>query len=365
MVTLIVEPGTGSIHYYSTKLVERVGASEIHADVYWQDREERTFNVPWVSLRTVSAFKRDLTFIHQLRKLKGTLHFPYHHLGRYGNFIRNPFIITVHDLIRYLDLSKSEPLIHRPNSRDRFYLRLDYKGVRKAKHVIAVSNATKSDLVKHLSIPEERISVVYEGVDHSVFYPARRSLTFPYVLYVGSEQPRKNLPVLLRAFRILKGDSRFRSLKLVKVGTAGSREADFRGATLKVINNLGVAGEVVFTGRVSEEELRTYYSNAACLAFPSIYEGFGLPLLEAMACGCPVVASVIPSTLEVVGDAGWLVDPSDAEAFAEAISSLLGDEKLRQSFVERGLRRANGFSWDKAAEETREVYRLVESQGPY
>ena len=149
-----------------------------------------------------------------------------------------PFIITVHDLIRYFDLmgynesTRYHPLIHSPNSRDRAYLKLDYKGIKKAARIIAASHTTKRDLVKHLSIPGEQISVVYHGLDHDLFSPGASPapLNNPYLLFVGAEHPRKNLPTLLAAFKILKIDAQFKDLKLVKVGKAGGREANFRPA---------------------------------------------------------------------------------------------------------------------------------------
>ena len=176
-----------------------------------------------------------------LNKLDGIVHLPNQHLGRYGFFLKAPYIITVHDLIRYFDFKGYGTFIHHPNRRDRFYLSLDYRGIKKAARIIAVSQTTKHDLVEHLAIPEEHISVVYEGIDHRLFKPtSRRLVDYPYILFVGSEHPRKNLPTLLRAFKRLKEQPRFRNLKLVKVGKAGGPEIDFRSQTVHIMNSLNL-----------------------------------------------------------------------------------------------------------------------------
>ena len=223
-------------------------------------------------------------------------------------------MITVHDLMRYFDVHAIDPygggpFMHVPNRRDRALLRADYGAIADAAGVIAVSDATKRDLIEYLRIPEERVFVVYEGVDRDVFRPvSRRPIVDPYVLYVGTEQPRTNIPTLLRAFAALKREPRFRELKLVKVGKAGGGEGPFRTSTLDV------------------------------------YEGFGFPPLEAVACGCPVVVSTGGSLPDIGGDAAMTFHPLDAEALAEAMRRLLTDATLRHELRARGLERAATFS---------------------
>jgi len=233
--------------------------------------------------------------------------------------------------------------------------------VKKAAAVIAVSHTTKRDLIQHLGIPEERISVVYEGIDHRVFKPAsRRLLDYPYLLFVGSEHPRKNFTGLLRAFFKLKSERRFKDLKLLKVGKAGGPEADFRQHTLKVINELNIPRDVIFTDYVAEEDLPAYYSGAECFVLPSLYEGFGFPPLEAMACGCPVIVSNVASLPEVTGEAAIKVDPYHTYSLASALEVVLADDSLKRELVSKGLERARQFSWKKAARETMAVYQSVE-----
>src|SRR5215208_1776010 len=366
-VRLVTTVGGGSMDTYARCLTERLagrdGVRTLETDVY--PRVAELFNVPLLSRTATAALREDARFVRRLRRVREPLHLPNHHLGRYGRFLSVPYVVTVHDLIRYFDLKGRGPLIHRPNLRDRLYLGLDYAGIRRATALIAVSHTTKRDLVRHLGIPPARVAVVYEGLDHGRFRPVdRRLVDAPYVLFVGSEHPRKNLATLLRAFRLLKDEPRFRELRLVKVGAAGGREAPFRRRTLAAVAALGLERDVLFTGRVPDADLPAYYSGAACLVLPSLYEGFGFPPLEAMACGCPVIVSSAGALPEVAGDAALVVHPRDPRALARAMATLLTDENARRDLVERGLRRARRFTWERTAERTLAVYRVVEGRRP-
>ncbi len=355
MVTLIVTTGKGSQDIYSQKLAENLDVPKIYTGIYQRCCE--LFNISFFSKASARTVWRDVRFIRMLNKLNGIVHLPNQHLGRYGLFLRKPYIITVHDLIRYFDLKGYDVLIHRPNFRDKFYLSLDYKDIKKASKIIAVSYATKRDLVHYLGIPEERISVVYEGVDHQLFKPVRRRLVdYPYVLFVGAEHPRKNFAGLLKAFSRLKSESRFKNLKLVKVGKAGGSEAEFRKHTLQVIIELEISADVIFTNYVAEEELPVYYSNVECFILPSFYEGFGFPPLEAMACGCPVIVSNRSSLPEIAGEAAIRVEPNDIEGIATAIRGVLTNQELRKSLINKGFKRAARFTWEHTAEQTLQVY---------
>ena len=200
-------------------------------------------------------------------------------------------------------------------------LKLDIRGIKLASHIIAVSNHTKDDLIGYFKIPEDRISVIYNGIDHSIFKPYNvKLLDKPYILYVGSERPRKNLGRLIEAFAILMRD--FPELILVKIGAAGRSEEN-RRATMSKIDSLGITEHVIFIDYISDLDLAHYYSSAALLAYPSLYEGFGFPPLEAMACGCPVVSSNTSSLPEVVGEAGIMVNPYDTSRLAQAMREVL------------------------------------------
>jgi glycosyltransferase involved in cell wall biosynthesis len=348
---------------YSQKLAEQLPAAKLETDIYQRSAER--FGVRLLSAPALTSLRVDLGFVRALRGAQAEiLHLPNHHLGRYGVFLSRPYLVTVHDLIRYFDLNGLGPFIHRPNMRDRLYLRLDYAGVRHATALIAVSETTKRDLCTHLRLPEDRVFVVYEGVDHAVFRPLPgRPLEEPYVLFVGSEHPRKNLPTVLRAFAALKREPRFRELKLLKIGSAGGGEGPFRARTQRAVAALGLERDVVFREGISDEELARCYSNAACLVMPSFYEGFGFPPVEAMACGCPVVVSTAGSLPEIAADAALLVDPHDAAALTDAVRRTLTDEATRKELIERGLRRAAEFSWERTARETTAVYVTVRRRG--
>ncbi len=355
-VTFVVTTGTGSLDLYAQKLAERLPVPTLTLDAF--DRTGDLFGSALVSRASLRQIVRDAAIVRRLRGAEAPLHLPNHHLSRYGPLVGQPYVVTVHDLIRYFDLTREEPLIHRPNRRDRLYIRLDVGGMRRAEAVIAPSEATKSDLVRHLGFPDERIAVVYEGVDHDVFQPsARRVAPSPYVLVVGSEHPRKNVATIFRALARLKREPRFASLKLVKVGAPGGSEAPFRAQTLAGLRASALAAEeVVFVGHATAHELAAYYAGAACFLFPSLYEGFGLPSLEAMACGCPVVVSDTPALREIAGEAACVVPATDDRALAEAIAAVVTDESVARDLRSRGLAHARRFSWERAAHDTFRVY---------
>ena len=288
-----------------------------------------------------------------VRGKSDVIHFPNQNFARYAFIFKNPFIITVHDLVRFSFSFAEEKIIMR------ILLKLDIRGIKRASHIIAVSQNTRDDLIKYLKIPDDKISVIYNGIDHSVFKPYKvKLLDKPYILYVGSERPRKNLGQLFEAFAKLKDE--FPELQLVKIGIAG-RSPKYRRDTMKKLASLGITGRVTFIGYASESDLAHYYSSALLLAYPSLYEGFGLPPLEAMACGCPVITSNTSSLPEVVGEAGIMVDPHDTDSLAQAMRQVLTDSELRDNMIRKGLEQSKRFSWEKAAEQTLEVYNKVES----
>ncbi|MEI6137504.1 MAG: glycosyltransferase family 1 protein, partial [Chloroflexota bacterium] len=269
---LVTTAGLGSMDQYASELSSRLPEVSVLATDESQ-RIERQFNRSLWSLDSLRALRADINVVKCLRQIDEPLHFPNHHLARYARFLDVPYVVTVHDLIRYFDLSRHEPLIHRPNLRDRIHLALDYSGIRRATAIIAVSNTTKADIVEHLGVPESRIHVVYDGVDPRRFHPTQaRPFEYPYILYVGSEHPRKNLAELIEAFAMLKASGQFPDLRLVKVGAAGGSESDFRGATQRLIDEYGIADHVVIADRVHDDALPAYYAGAACTVMPSLYE---------------------------------------------------------------------------------------------
>jgi len=234
--------------------------------------------------------------------------------------------------------------------------------VKKAARIITISESSKKDIVNILKVKPERVIVTYMGVDHKVFYPTsgasqkierKYGIASPFILYVGKIEPRKNLASLVKAYHRIR--SHYRSWKLV---IAGSKGWGFQ-EVFATVAKLGLESEVLFTGYVPEEDLPCLYSAAELFVYPSSYEGFGIPLLEAMACGTPVITSNISSLPEVVGDAGILVNPTDIDELAFAIQSVLNSESLQKDMKFKGLKRAKLFTWEETARRTLQVYEEV------
>ena len=333
MVVLIVTTEKSGLDKYSQKIATRVKAKTIETKRY-------------------SSLREAYRFSKMMRTLNDVVHFPNQHFGRYAVVLKKRPVITVHDLARIsFDFDKETTM-------EKFLLRLDVRGIKRAAHIIAVSQNTKDELVRYLRIPLDKISVVYNGVDHDIFKPSagKKLVDKPYILYVGSERPRKNLPRLLQAFSQIRAD--FRGLKLLKLGPFG-RSYEFRKQTLKQVERLQISADVIFVDHVAEDDLPYYYSAASMLVYPSLYEGFGLPPVEAMACGCPVVTSNVSSLPEVVGDAALMIDPYNVDALAKAMAEILTNDGLRRGMIERGLAQAEKFSWEKTAAETLEIHEKV------
>ncbi|NPV88361.1 glycosyltransferase family 4 protein [Coprothermobacteraceae bacterium] len=263
-------------------------------------------------------------------------------------------VVTVHDVI---------PLIEPEafTKRNRVYWSFVWSSLHRVDAVITVSEWSKRDIVTRLRVDPDRVNVVYPALRFSPTGAETASgvastltkyrIRKPYILYVGTLEPRKNVPTLLKAFKrlleVLTDD-----LQLVIVGKTGWLFQD----VFRTTEELGLQEKVVFTGFVPTSELPALYSSASVFVFPSLYEGFGLPPLEAMAFGVPVVVSNRASLPEVVGDAGILVDPTDPEEIAFQIKRVLEDSQLREVLGRKGLERAARFSVERLAKETLKVY---------
>ncbi len=276
----------------------------------------------------------------------------------------HPVVVTVHDIVPYLVRHDPEQSTFR-HPFDTWFDGLAMQGLKKADRLIAISQHTKATLIEALGCSAERIDVVLYGVDHSVFRPVPVSPGFRaryglddghrYVVYAGAESPRKNLPRLLRAFAALH--ARLPDVRFVKVGTP-EYLPQFRQLQ-QLVADLDLTDCVRFFDHPPEADLVAFYNAADVFVFPSLHEGFGMPPLEAMACGAPVVCSGAASLPEVVGDAALTVDPTAVEALAEAMQRVLSDAGLRGDLRRRGLERAAGFSWERCARETVQVYHRV------
>ncbi len=211
--------------------------------------------------------------------------------------------------------------------------------------VVCVSEATRRDVLNRFAVREERVHVVHEGVRHDLFRPTSAARPGRYLLYLGSTRPHKNVERALEAYAMLGRDD----LRFVLAGYADPR---FAPSIDHTIRKFDLTGRVDVLGHVPAERLPDLYAGATAFVFPTLHEGFGLPPLEAMACGCPVAASDVPAVREVCGDAPLYFDPLRPESIADAIRRLIEDQTVRQAASERGLARSRRFSWDRTARET-------------
>lgn len=276
--------------------------------------------------------------------------------------LRARLVLTVHDLIPWVlpEIVPEASTAHPMRAR---YLHYAPPSLRRAAAIVAISESTRRDLLERFAVPPERVTVVPYGVDarFRLLPPAERAPVLaryglgeqPYLLFVGRIELRKNVARLLDAFARLRRQGL--PHRLVLVGSAGNAEPV--AALYAKAEALGPA--VALLDYVAHDDLPALYSGAAAFVWPSLYEGFGLPPLEALACGAPVVTSDVASLPEVVGDAALLVDPTSVEAIAAAVERLLGDATLRVTLRARGLERARRFTWAAAAQATQEVYRRV------
>lgn len=267
-----------------------------------------------------------------------------------------PIVITIHDLsfIRF-------PRLFRPANR--LYLTwMTRLSARRARRLIAVSAHAAAESVKLLGVPTEKIDVVYHGVD-PMFRPLpasdiaafrrRQALPARFILFVGTLEPRKNLTRLVEAFARIRRAGVHTDVHLILAGGKGWLYDELFAR----VEALGLADRVTFPGYVAADALPLWYNAASIVAYPSIYEGFGLPVLEALACGAPTLTSNLSSLPEAAGDAAVLVDPYDVNALAEGLDRLLNDQALRRDLQERGPIHASRFRWARTARETANVYR--------
>ena len=291
-----------------------------------------------------------------LRRLRvDVLHSPHHHTPLASPGLRR--VVTIHDLT-FLLMPQRYPLARR------LYMEgLTRAAARIADAIITPSQVVRQEVIQRLGVPGDRVVAIPEAAgpqyapieDEDTLGRLRWKYRLPnrYILSVGSLEPGKNRARLIRAYARLRSEG-IDSPLVIAGQPAWRYEGDF-----ELVRRLGLDEHVRFLGYVPDEEMPALYSGATLLAFPSLYEGFGLPVLEAMACGTPVVTANVSGSAEVAGDAAVLVDPKDTEALAEALGRVLSDEALRAGLRSRGLERAQQFSWQRAARQTIAVYEVV------
>ncbi|HYI93209.1 MAG TPA: glycosyltransferase family 1 protein [Bryobacteraceae bacterium] len=277
--------------------------------------------------------------------------------------MRSPYVVTIHDMSSFLFGGRS-------GFGENMRLYRFRRGLMRADRVIAVSTATRRDVENLLGVPTERLRLVYSAPDPNFLnfrsQPAVRErllerfqIQYPYILYAGRIRPHKNIPRLIEAFNVVRGQleshPELKDLRLLIIGDEISRNPEVRRAVAQTRSEQVVR----FLGFVPFETLREFYSAASAFAFPSLYEGFGLPPLEAMATGIPVVTSSVSSLPEVVGDAAMVVNPENVFDIARGLYEVLVDKELRAKLIAAGYEQVRQFNWSRTAQQTLEVYKEV------
>jgi len=271
-------------------------------------------------------------------------------------------IITIHDLAYMLYPDK---FINSYRRYLQFWVPISIKIADK---IITDSVCSKNDIMRCLKVPESKIEVVYLGKSEKFKqinnlniieeFKNRYGLKDDFILYVGTIEPRKNISTLIKAYKKLVDSNSQQPIKLVIAGAKGWKYSDI----FKLIDEYKLNDDIIFPGHIPDEELPILYNCAKLFVYPSIYEGFGLPVLEAMACGVPVITSNTSSLPEIVKDAGIMIPPMDEQELSEAIKKVLSNKPLRESLIQKGLKRAEYFSWEKTAQNTLAIYNKVLSK---
>jgi glycosyltransferase involved in cell wall biosynthesis len=276
-----------------------------------------------------------------------------------------PYVMTVHDMLEHLSRARQQTGFW-----GYWHLQWTKRVLKGASRILAVSNFTKIEIEKLFGIPSDRIEVVYNAIDERFLHghasaadrqliAERYQVTYPFLLYAGRISPHKNVVRMIEAFSALKTElekeQAFPDLKLIIIGDDLSGNPDLR----RTVVRSGVQNDVRFLGFVPIEVLRTFYDQAKIFVFPSLYEGFGLPPLEAMAHGTPVVTSNVSSLPEVVGNAAVLVHPENVFEIMRALHRVLMDQPLREKMKQRSYRQAQKFSWEKSVRRIVEIYQEV------
>ena len=319
------------------------------------NRDEPPFRTVRVSTRSRPArllWEQLALPVHLRRQKIDALHSPHHTAPMVVAGCRR--VITFHDLTFFLLADRY------PRSRLLYFRAVSWATARAADALICPSQAVRDDIVRILHVRPEKVHPIAEAAapefqpikDKAALERLRAGHTLPerFILSVGSLEPGKNRATLIKAYSGLR--KRGLEQKLVVAGQRAWKYED----DLALVEELGIKGDVLFTGYVLPAEMPALYNAAELFVFPSLYEGFGLPVIEAMACGVPVVASNLSAIPEVAGEAALLVDPRDVDQLCDAMERVLHDKRLQGALRRRGLERAQGFSWERAARETIAVY---------
>jgi glycosyltransferase involved in cell wall biosynthesis len=314
---------------------------------------KRLVEYSWKTTNHIDRYRYQ-QIVKKMIKADNIKHITYQELGYLLKSIdMENSIVNCHDLIPWV-FDKDRSTMWRNNM----------AGLKKADRIITVSEFSKHEIINYLDYPPERIHVIPGAVEHSIYYPNHDKKILKHldisesqniILYVGSETPRMNVSTIIKALHQLK--KQFPNVKLVKIGDPQSYGA--REQLLMLIKNLHLENDVIFLGYVPEEELPLWYNAADILVYPCLYAGFGLPPIEAMACGTPVITSNTTSLPEVVGEAGLMINPNDDSMMAIKMHDILTNHDLKNDLIRKGLKRSKCFDWNQSAKKTLEIYESI------
>lgn len=324
-------------------LIYKDNFHKVLADFRWYSIEEQ-IKLP----KLISTIKPNL------------VHFPHFNIPL---LFEGNFVVTIHDLIhQHFEMKRAStlnPLFYKIKQLG--YKKVFKHAIEKAKHILVPSEYVKNLLVNEWQVDDEKITITYESVDDKIFKIIKRltkkeinevlekfQITSPYIFYVGNAHPHKNVEGLINIFLQIK--KRYNGLRLVLSGN----DHYF----WQRVKQYFADKDIIYTGRISDEELVSLYKGAECFVMPSLEEGFGIPLLESMACECPVVSSNKGSLPEVGGEAAIYFDPLNKEDFLNALTSILDNGLLSKKLIGKGKKRVKDFSWHNLAKQTLDVYRI-------
>ncbi len=360
----------GGISLYFTKLLE-----------YYSKDKEIEFDLPLIYsdnryicasslLKKLSFYEKKFPFkdevikiLKQLNALKfhtkiknknfDLLHPTYFDKSLLNHIGNKPFVLTIHDMTQEI---VPEHFVFDKKVEE--FKETKKMLAQKAARIIAISENTKNDIINFYNIDESKIDVIYHALplDISDYEPPEQELPEKFILFVGQRAKYKNFALFLQSIADILKES-----EDLKFACAGG--PNFNKSEKELIKNLGIEGKVIRLPINSDQYLIKYYKNALFFVFPSFYEGFGFPILEAFQCACPLVCSNTSSFPEVAGDAAVYFDPYDTESIKNAVVKILQDEILRENIVQKGYKRLNDFSWQKTAELTKKTYRKVLADG--
>jgi glycosyltransferase involved in cell wall biosynthesis len=361
----LLDSGISYFSSYSSSIPKPIFQRAIKSQRYLLSQVAPQINILYKPALAISLFFRQLGQLNQRRLVSlaniDIFHSPFYALPKIEAIQNATKVLTVYDLIPVLYKEKFTSSIY-----NNFIASINSINTNKD-YILAISQNTKNDLCNHLAIDPERVFVTPLAAGEN-FYPAqnlsamqatlkRHSIpSSPYLLSLCTLEPRKNLAFLVSAFVALIQENPNLDINLVLVGAVGWKT---QSLFTYLERHPHLKHRIILAGYIPDSDLSAIYSGALAFVYPSIYEGFGLPPLEAMQCGVPVITSNTSSLPEVVGDAGIMIDPTDEGALCQAMLDLINNETLRTELSQKGLERAKQFSWAKCAEQTVNVYRIA------